>query len=243
MTSVLQIGDRGLSLTVDGRLGDMNAWSKQAAVVLASNAGINLNHDHWLVIDFIRDYFKQFNISPLMKLLVRWLAQQRSDNQFSANYIGQLFNDPTLNTATKISGVPVTILDAEREFVPGSEQNKGSSQHFINHFVFEGAKILVTDMGNLIDLHLWNKKLAFFMAEKEGIVLVKDHWEVINYLRKFYFDYGLTPMVKILMKHMKEELGAQKSSEEYLYKLFPKGPSRQGSRIAGLHEPQGCIDP
>jgi tRNA 2-thiouridine synthesizing protein E len=61
-------------------------------------------------------------------------------------------------------------------------------------------------------------------------------------MRQFYFKYGITPMVRLLMKNMRDELGASKGSNEYLYKLFPGGPSRQGSRIAGLPEPQGCID-
>jgi tRNA 2-thiouridine synthesizing protein E len=50
-------------------------------------------------------------------------------------------------------------------------------------------------------------------------------------------------MVKILMKYMAEDIGPEHASKEYLYRLFPKGPSRQGSRIAGLPEPQGCLDP
>jgi tRNA 2-thiouridine synthesizing protein E len=49
-------------------------------------------------------------------------------------------------------------------------------------------------------------------------------------------------MVKLLIKHMAEEHGKDSANEEKLYKLFPGGPSRQGSRIAGLPEPQGCID-
>jgi tRNA 2-thiouridine synthesizing protein E len=81
------------------------------------------------------------------------------------------------------------------------------------------------------------------MAAKEGITLTEDHWEVINFLREFYFTYGISPMVKILMKYMAEDISPQRASKDYLYSLFPKGPSRQGSRIAGLPAPQGCLDP
>jgi len=80
------------------------------------------------------------------------------------------------------------------------------------------------------------------MAKQEGITLTKAHWEIINFMRQFYFNYGITPMVRLLMKKLNDEFGASKFSNEDLYKLFPSGPSRQGSRIAGLPEPQGCID-
>ena len=79
------------------------------------------------------------------------------------------------------------------------------------------------------------------MAQKEGLQLGDERWEVINYLRKFYFEYGVVPMVRLLMKYMKEHCGPERSSESYLYKLFPKGPSRPGSRIAGLPMPHGCV--
>jgi len=49
-------------------------------------------------------------------------------------------------------------------------------------------------------------------------------------------------MVKILMRYMAEDIGSERASKEHLYSLFPKGPSRQGSRIAGLPAPQGCLD-
>jgi len=49
-------------------------------------------------------------------------------------------------------------------------------------------------------------------------------------------------MVKILIKYMSEELGSDMANKEHMYELFPGGPAKQGSRIAGLPSPQGCID-
>ena len=115
-------------------------------------------------------------------------------------------------------------------------------RHFTESFQFNGETFRVTHIGNLVDLHRWNPQVAEYMASQEGIGLTADHWEVLNFLRAFYFEYGITPMVKILMSHMAEELGPERASREHLYMLFPQGPSRQGSRIAGLPEPQGCID-
>ncbi|MCW9032542.1 MAG: TusE/DsrC/DsvC family sulfur relay protein [Gammaproteobacteria bacterium] len=117
-----------------------------------------------------------------------------------------------------------------------------SSTHFVDSFEFEGKKFEVTSLGNLVDLHRWNSHVANYMAQKEGIELTEDHWEVIEFLREFYFTYGISPMVKIIMKHIEEDIGKEKANKEYLYSLFPKGPARQGTRIAGLPEPQGCID-
>ena len=60
----------------------------------------------------------------------------------------------------------------------------------------------------------WNERLAEFMANKENIQLAPDHREVINYLRKFYFRYGITPMVRLQIKHMGQEKGEKKFSHD-----------------------------
>jgi len=49
-------------------------------------------------------------------------------------------------------------------------------------------------------------------------------------------------MVKILMKEMEKKFGPEKASRKYLYELFPRGPSLQGTKIAGLPKPLDCID-
>ena len=81
--------------------------------------------------------------------------------------------------------------------------------------------------------------MAVHLAEKEGITLTDDHWDTINYLRSYYFQFGIAPMVKLLMDGLRETRGEKAATEKYLYVLFPGGPARQGSRIAGLPEPQG----
>jgi tRNA 2-thiouridine synthesizing protein E len=105
-----------------------------------------------------------------------------------------------------------------------------------------GAGFETTDEGYLRDFTKWNKQVAEHFAKEEGIALSDHHWEVLNYLRHFYQEYKISPMVKILMKEMGKKFGAEKASRKYLYELFPKGPSLQGTKIAGLPKPLDCID-
>ena len=114
--------------------------------------------------------------------------------------------------------------------------------HFTREFSFEGRIIKVHPSGNLVDHKKWSESMAIFLAKKEGIELIDEHWEIIRYLREYYFKYGITPMVKLLTKHLKEVSHDRMVNIDHLYTLFPEGPSRQGSRIAGLPLPQNCID-
>lgn len=232
-----------VELLADGRLADLETWNEDIAVQLAANDGLQLSDDHWQVIKTMRAYYSEFGVSPIKKLLKRSLRQETGSKRFDDELLQSLFPHGVLTQGSKLAGIPLPHLDVELERSTYSEKPaKPAASHFTGSFEFDGKQYPVTQLGNLLDLHLWNERVAEFMARKEGIELTEDHWQVLHFLRKFYFDFGITPMVKILQKHMAEELGPQQASRERLYTLFPEGPSRQGSRIAGLPEPQGCID-
>ena len=232
-----------VDLLADGRLANLDDWNEAIATELAAHDGLQLNDDHWQVIKTMRAYYNAFGVSPAKKLLKRSLRQDTGTDRFDDNLLQSLFPHGALIQGSKIAGIPLPHLDVELERSTYSGKRATSdAAHFTGSFEFEGKQYPVTALGNLVDLHLWNERVAGFMAHKEGIELTDDHWQVLHFLRKFYFEFGITPMVKILQKHMAEELGPEQASKQRLYTLFPHGPSRQGSRIAGLPEPQGCID-
>lgn len=87
----------------------------------------------------------------------------------------------------------------------------------------------------------WSEGLAEHIAELEQIELTSAHWEVIYFVREFYQAYDTSPAMRILVKAVKERLGEDKGNSRYLYKLFPQGPAKQATRIAGLPKPAKCI--
>ena len=248
----ISVGGVNYKLLPDGHLANNSDWNQEIATSLAEKDGITLTQNHWEIINLMRDFYNKYNISPIRKLLVKSIIENLDEKKSHNEYLDSLFPTGVLIEGSKIAGIPMPMLDAELNY--GQRHNKPIKSnaksrvdpsivnHFIDKFDFEGKIIEVTEKGNLKDSAQWNEKIAVHMANKESIILNDDHWEVINYLRKFYFEYGMAPMVKLLMKYMKEQCGAEKSSEDYLYKLFPQGPSRQGCRLGGLPEPQGCID-
>ena len=241
----LEVAGRSIPLRPDGRLQNLDDWSPEVAEALARESGLDMTEDHWTVVNLMRSYYQEYNVSPVRKLLKRALRSAGHKALAEDERLDALFPGDVMVQGSRIAGIPTPHLDAElerRTYANTKARAAGDSTHFTGSFEFEGKTYEVTPTGNLVNQSGWNERLAEFLAEKEGIELTREHWEVLNFLREFYFEFGITPMVKILMKHMAEELGPEKASRDYLYRLFPKGPSRQGSRIAGLPEPQGCID-
>jgi TusE/DsrC/DsvC family sulfur relay protein len=235
-------------------LNNLSEWSEEDAVTIAENRGIGpLSDEHWQVIYCMREFYNQYNLSPVMKLLRNMCVNSETTARQAEQKIFQLFPDGTTQIA-HVAGLPRPALDVELDPtgkpledhpVAKARAKKARPRpiHFLDQFNFNGKTYEVSDNGNLINIGLWSPKLAIFMAEKENLTLTDQHWELIDFIRQFYFEYGIAPMVHLLRNHLREAWGEEKSSEAYLYTLFPHGPSRQGCRVGGLPEPQGCIDP
>lgn len=95
--------------------------------------------------------------------------------------------------------------------------------------------------GYLAEPALWTEALAQAFAEAENITLSEAHWEVIWFVREFYQEFQTSPAIRLLVKAMAQKLGADKGNSKYLFLLFPEGPAKQATRIAGLPKPAKCL--
>ena len=101
--------------------------------------------------------------------------------------------------------------------------------------------IIETDpLGYLLDVNQWNQDVALAIAEKENLQLTEAHWEVIHFVRDFYKEYKTSPAIRMLVKAMAQKLGEDKGNSRYLQRLFPDGPAKQATKLAGLPKPAKC---
>lgn len=91
----------------------------------------------------------------------------------------------------------------------------------------------VNEEGYLTDFNQWNRNVGQELAKEQSIDLTEKHWEVIDYLQD---------------KHKKEEAlsirGLKKSGViniKDFYSLFPGGPLKKSTLIAGIPKPKSCI--
>ena len=102
-------------------------------------------------------------------------------------------------------------------------------------FEVEGKKYDVDEDGFLEEPALWTEDVAKDFAKSESIDALTDgHWKVINYIRNYYLQFGIAPMVRKVCK----ETGYKLSE---IYQLFPSGPAKGACKLAGLPKPTGCV--
>lgn len=111
----------------------------------------------------------------------------------------------------------------------------------MNHIVYQDKQIETDSQGYLKHVDDWNEAIAELIASGEEITLTEAHWEVVHFVREFYLEFKTSPAIRILVKAIGKKLGADKGSSKYLYKLFPTGPAKQATKIAGLPKPAKCI--
>ncbi len=107
--------------------------------------------------------------------------------------------------------------------------------------IVNGIEIKTDASGYLLDLTQWNQDVALAIAERENLQLTDAHWEVINFVRDFYQEYKTSPAIRMLVKAIAQKLGEDKGNSRYLQRLFPEGPAKQATKLAGLPKPAKCL--
>ena len=95
------------------------------------------------------------------------------------------------------------------------------------------TEIEVNDEGYLINFSQWTEEICECIADEQGICMTDKHWEVIKYIHE---------------KHNNDEplsiRGIKKSGViniKEFYGLFPGGPLKKATMIAGIPKPKSCI--
>lgn len=109
------------------------------------------------------------------------------------------------------------------------------------NFIEKYPDIKLDKHGYLAELEVWTPEIANEFAHIEKIKLTEAHWEVIWFVRNFYQEFNTSPAIRLLVKAMAEKFGSEKGSSKYLFMLFPEGPAKQATRIAGLPKPAKCL--
>lgn len=107
--------------------------------------------------------------------------------------------------------------------------------------LFNGQQYTTDSQGYLLDSTQWNEILAIEIAKLESIELTDAHWQVVFFVREFYLEFNTSPAIRALVKAMQKKYGAELVNSRYLYRLFPDGPAKQATKIAGLPKPARCI--
>jgi len=98
---------------------------------------------------------------------------------------------------------------------------------------YAGQSVEINEEGYMVDPSQWNKEIAADLAKEVGIDLTDKHYEVLEFLRNAN-EKGETLTIRRVGKSGIIDIKG-------LYQLFPGGPLKHSSKIAGIPKPASCI--
>jgi tRNA 2-thiouridine synthesizing protein E len=102
----LSIDGRNLAVDKDGYLINLNDWDNEAANALAAQENISLTPAHWEIITLLQEFYREFEISPAMRALVKYTEKKLGPEKGRSIYLLQLFPPSPAKIASKIAGLP-----------------------------------------------------------------------------------------------------------------------------------------
>jgi tRNA 2-thiouridine synthesizing protein E len=102
----LMIAERSVALDKDGFLEDLNDWSAEVAAALAEQESIALSPDHWEILELLRAFYAEFQLSPATRPLIKYTALKLGPEKGNSLHLNRLFNGTPAKLAAKLAGLP-----------------------------------------------------------------------------------------------------------------------------------------
>ena len=90
----------------EGYLLNLSAWSEALAETLAEQEGLLLTPAHWELVHLIRRFYAEFDLSPAMRPLCKYVALHLGPDKGRSIYLLQLFPGSPAKRLAKIAGLP-----------------------------------------------------------------------------------------------------------------------------------------
>ncbi len=102
----IEVNGTTLETDEEGYLIDLNDWSEEAALQLAEAEGLDMSDDRWEIVNFLRDYYQEYQIAPAVRVLTKSIGKKLGKEKGSSKYLYELFPYGPAKQACKIAGLP-----------------------------------------------------------------------------------------------------------------------------------------
>jgi tRNA 2-thiouridine synthesizing protein E len=98
----------GVTIETDeeGYITDISLWSPELAIKIAEEENIEMDDDHWEVVNFLRNYYEEYQIAPAVRVLIKAIKKTLGPDKGNSKYLYELFPYGPAKQACKIAGLP-----------------------------------------------------------------------------------------------------------------------------------------
>lgn len=103
---IITIDQKLIELDDEGYLVNLQDWSTAVAEKLAALESIELTELHWQIINLLRQFYTQYQLSPANRPLIKYLSQHLNKEQANSLQLNLLFKGSPAKLAAKLAGLP-----------------------------------------------------------------------------------------------------------------------------------------
>jgi tRNA 2-thiouridine synthesizing protein E len=102
---MIEVNGKSYEVDEEGYLVNLNDWNEDVAVYLAQTENVTLTDQHWEVLNFLRDYYHEFQIAPAVRVLTKAIGKKLGAEKGNSQYLYELFPYGPAKQACKIAGL------------------------------------------------------------------------------------------------------------------------------------------
>ncbi|MBV44302.1 MAG: sulfurtransferase TusE [Rhodobiaceae bacterium] len=103
---MLEVNGKSFETDEEGYLANLSDWEEGLATAMAEADDIELGPDHWEIINFLREYYEEYQIAPAVRVLTKAVGKKLGKDKGNSKYLYELFPYGPGKQACKFAGLP-----------------------------------------------------------------------------------------------------------------------------------------
>jgi tRNA 2-thiouridine synthesizing protein E len=102
----IAVAGKTLETDEEGYLVNLADWTEDVAKEIAKSENVEMTPNHWEVVNFLREYYSEFQIAPAVRVLTKAIGKKLGADKGNSKYLYELFPYGPAKQACKIAGLP-----------------------------------------------------------------------------------------------------------------------------------------
>lgn len=100
------VNGKTIELDEESYMMNLADWDKDVAEALAAQDEAHLTDNHWEVINFLRQYYEEYQIAPAVRVLTKAIGKKLGPDKGNSKYLYDLFPYGPAKQACRYAGLP-----------------------------------------------------------------------------------------------------------------------------------------
>ncbi len=102
----IEVNGKTIETDEEGYLVNLSDWNEDVALKLAESEGLEMDENRWEVVNFLREYYNEYQIAPAVRVLTKAIGKKLGKEKGNSKYLYELFPYGPAKQACKIAGLP-----------------------------------------------------------------------------------------------------------------------------------------